>query len=688
METATRLDARMVQAYRRFAHLAALLVGLVGGAALVGWVVDVPLLTSWKPGGTAMVPMVALLLPATGWALWLLASEEGRGAWRHRLGAAIAGVLALMAVFVLVEYALGWNPGLDRALFPHTVGTLGGMFPGRPSVITALCFGLLAAAMGVLDAPSHWRVHPAEALALAGLCLPGVGFMGLAYGFASIVQESGMVWMALPTAVATALWGLGLLCARPTRGLMAAFAGGSPGSMVLRRVVPALVLVPPLLGWLRIQAERSGHLSTTLGVALMVALMVAGALGFTLWNAATLDRLDRERERSERAEEVLKANEARFRGLLESAPDAMVIVNRAGRIVQVNREAERQFGYERPALLGQPVEMLMPERYRRVHVEHRGRFYAAPHARTMGQGLELFALRRDGSEFPVEISLSPLATPEGLLVIAALRDITERKRALEEIASRTAELKKAHELNALKDHFLSMISHEMKTPLALIMGYTELLEDAHPEAGEAIAGIKEGTRRLYDHIESVLEYSALVSGSMPLYRSEVDLAEVLDNITAITEEGRHRRNLTLETAIAPDTPVIQADSRRVTQMVLELVENAEKFTPPGGRIGVCVGPAGEMVRIDVWDTGPGISEADFPRVWEAFSQLAVGDAVRQGGLGLGLTIVKQLAELHGGRVALVSQPGHGATFTIYLPVQPPGPSGNSQSGNTSAKTLP
>jgi len=238
--------------------------------------------------------------------------------------------------------------------------------------------------------------------------------------------------------------------------------------------------------------------------------------------------------------------------------------------------------------------------------------------------------------------------------------VDERTRALSEA------LTQLKTLDRLKDTFLSTISHEMKTPLSLIIGYTELLQDKYPDE-ELLKGLLDGSRRLSTHINNMLDYSALLGGSLPLYKTEVSIPEVTNNALDIMDTEFKLADLHVEAHVASDVPPICGDSRRITQMLLELLDNARKNTPAGGSVGVDVSPHDGDVRIVVWDTGKGIKKEDLERIWQAFTQLETGQSVRQAGLGLGLTIVSKLVELHHGRVDVESKPGKGSRFTIDLP---------------------
>jgi PAS domain S-box-containing protein len=375
---------------------------------------------------------------------------------------------------------------------------------------------------------------------------------------------------------------------------------------------------------------------------------------------------------SEQHASAIRASEARFRALLESAPDAIIIAGRDGGIVLVNAQALALFGYSREELLGRPVELLLPERLHGAHMGHRERFHDDPRTRPMGLGLSLVARRKDGAEFPAEISLSPLETPDGLLVTTVIRDVTERRRAEEQrielIREQTARAE-AEAANRMKDQFLATLSHELRTPLNAVYGWARMLRDGQLDteaAARAVAVIERNAKIQSQMIDDLLDVSRIITGKMRLDVRPVDPRAFVEAAIDAVRPAADAKEIRLHTVLDPLAGPITGDPERLQQVVWNLLANAVRFTPKHGRIQVTVRRVNSHVDIVVGDTGEGIDPATLPFIFERFRQ---GAGREHGGLGIGLALVRHLVELHGGEVKAASDgPGTGATFTVRLPV--------------------
>lgn len=407
--------------------------------------------------------------------------------------------------------------------------------------------------------------------------------------------------------------------------------------------------------------------------------MQAGRSGWEILETS-FDITERKRalEQAEQARAVTLA-EARFRELIESAPDAILQVDPNGKIVIANRKAETMFGYSREELLGQNVDNLVPMRARARHAKHRADFARSPKIRPMGSGMELSALRKDGIEVPVEISLSPSHQEGGINVTAVIRDVSERRqaeaqmRSLQEsyMAEMEARQKEADRLNRLKSEFLASMSHELRTPLHTIIGFAELLAEGtegplNEKQRRFLQHIQEDSEHLLGLINDVLDLSRIEAGGISLRIEDVSLAvSISDAVNAIRPRAA-TKSLALETDnIFPG--LVAVDPMRLKEVFYNLLSNAVKFTPEGGKISVQTEEDGQFVRVTVADSGIGIPADQLEQVFEKFYQVGYTTSGVREGTGLGLAICRRLIEMHGGKIWIESDQDIGSRFHFTVP---------------------
>jgi two-component system sensor histidine kinase/response regulator len=350
--------------------------------------------------------------------------------------------------------------------------------------------------------------------------------------------------------------------------------------------------------------------------------------------------------------------------VIEGSPYAKVLVDAGGRIVLVNAQSEALFGYARAELIDASIELLVP-------------------ARPIGGGRELFGRRKDAAEFPIEISLIPIATGGETFTLAAISDITERRRSEQQQLVHAGIQRHADELEGLnaelaiasrfKTEFVATMSHELRTPLGAIIGAAELLatSDLDERSRMLARTIFEASEALFALINSVLDFSKIEAGKIDLHASAFDLAAVIASATDVVAQLAREKSVVLETQIDARIPALFGDHDRLHQILLNLLANAVKFTS-GGRVAVRArlldaGVSDVRIGIEVQDSGIGIAADVIPLLFEPFAQADRSASRKFGGTGLGLSISKRLIALMSGEIGVVSAPGFGSTFWLELP---------------------
>lgn len=358
-----------------------------------------------------------------------------------------------------------------------------------------------------------------------------------------------------------------------------------------------------------------------------------------------------------------KKAEERFRLVVESAPNAMILVNHEGVITLVNKQTEILFGYQRNELVGNKLEMLIPKRFSQHHPDHRETFFKKPQTRAMGAGRDLFAQKKDGTEIQVEIGLNPIETPEGQVVLASIIDITERK--LQEIT-----LKKQVELetrNKELEQFAYVASHDLQEPLRTVSNYMQVIEEDYSnrilddQALKYIRSVNNATSRMSMLIKALLDFSRL-GNNRKLVKTDCNLLvkEVLADLQTIVKTSG-------ATIHVSELPVLNVYETEMRQLFQNLITNAVKFCRSGTKPEVWIDaekPDGKWL-FRIRDNGIGIEPQHFTRIFEIFQRLHTADEYE--GNGIGLANCKKIVELHQGEMSLESVPGNGSTFKFTIP---------------------
>jgi PAS domain S-box-containing protein len=642
------------------AKACAVAVALIGVLVLVGWGFDVEVFRRVLPGMIAMNPATSLTMLAA--ALGLMLHTTARSARWTRAARWIGAAVAAVGLIRATGYALGIEVGIDRLLFAAKIeADAGGVNRMAPN--TALCFMLLGSALVFFDLPARGNRIPSQFLALMLGFLALVAILGYAYGISTLYGVGAYIPMALHTAACFLLLAIGILLARPTRGIMRFVTIDCASGVLVRRLLMPILALPPVLGGLQVLGERYGWFDARFGVVLHVGLNILILGGLTATAAPAVRR----------AMAALRESELQLRQLAESIDEVFWLVDtRAGRSMYVSPTYERVWGRSVSALMEDPNNWIAG-----VHPEDRERVSEAMIAsRSHGMyDIRYRVVRPDGTERWIHDRGFPVRDDDGAVCRMAgiAEDITERKRMADELR---AAKEAADQASSAKSEFLATMSHELRTPLNGVIGMSELLLATPLNAQQRRYAwlAKSSGDMLLSLINDILDFSKIEAGKLELEEVPFDLRYAVESVAASLASRAEGKGLELIAGVHPHIHTdVCGDPGRLQQVLSNLVNNAIKFTDTGEVVlRATLDESSEdamVIRFSVSDTGIGIEPDRIERLFHSFTQVDASTTRKYGGTGLGLAICKRLVELMGGQIGVTSEPGRGSTFWFTLPLR-------------------
>lgn len=645
--TAPSLVSRLQTASRG----ASIAVIIVGGLVLIGWSLNVAWLKSLIPGLVAMNPVTAVAFILAGISLRMAATPSPLG---RRVGRWSAIVVAAVGTLKLTEYLFGWDIGIDRILFANGLGADSLFPPNRIAPNTALNFALLGSALLLLDVETRRGDRPAQPLALIAACFSLLALLGYAYSITPLYTMASFIPMALNTALTfTALSG-GILFARPNHGLMTVVVSAHLGGVTIRRLLPAVIGLLPLLGWLILEGQRAGAFGPEFGAALMVVVSVA-IFGALIWRtSAALNRADIEREQS--AEE-------RDRHFMLSL-DMLCIAGFDGYFKRLNPEWQSTTGWTPQELMSKPyLEFVHPDD-RAATIDEAGKL--ADGRPTIS--FDNRYLCKDGSYKWFQWKAAPL--PERQVIYAAARDVSDRKKMDEDLSRLNTDLQaqtvRLEAANKELEAFCYSVSHDLRAPLRGIDGFSlALIEDyadrLDAEGRDHLERVRAASQRMAQLIDDLLNLSRVTRGE--IRREPVDLSAIARAGAAELQAGHPQRRVDV---VIADGLRTEGDPRLLKIVMDNLLGNAWKYTGKHPRATIEVGVASRNGRTTyfVRDDGAGFDMACAGKLFGAFQRLH--GTAEFPGTGIGLATVQRIINRHGGRVWAEGAVERGATVYFTL----------------------
>lgn len=659
----TKIHSRLCNNLRRASRVIAFAVVVVGAANLAGRLFNIHFLVAiGSDSNVLMKANTALCLVLCGIAVQLLALSDVRPL-RRQIGSAMGVIVALVGVLTLLEHFTGWDIGIDQMLVREAPGEVATTSPGRMGPPASTSFALLGTALILIDVRTRRRGSvPSQIMALivGGIVL--VPTLGYTYGVTRFYLIAHITGIALDSALCLIGLSVATLFMRPDRGLMGVICAPNTGGVLARMLIPPALVVPFLLGWLRVIGERRGLYSTAEGTAMFVMAIIIMAMVMIWWAAKISGLIAVARDRAEDIEDELNR---RIVDILEAISQGFMSLDKDWRFTYLNRRGEQFLGRKREEVFGKSITDVLPHL---ISSQFMDDLRQAALKQTPHQG-----------EYPDHIKerwYEDYIVPTAHGVSVFFQDITERRQREEErkllLDAERAARSEAQHASRMKDEFLATLSHELRTPLNAILGWAQLLTDREqvPERiHEGLLAIRRNAKTQAQLIEDLLDMSRIVSGKIRVDVQRIEPGDAMEAAAEAVQAAADAKGVRLVKVLDPNSGVVLADANRLQQIVWNLLSNAIRFTPRGGRVQMTLRRVESHAEIEVSDTGQGIAPDFLPHVFERFKQGDASTTRQHGGLGLGLAIVRHLTELHGGTVSAESEGlGKGAKFIVRLPV--------------------
>lgn len=661
----------------RIVQTVSVLVFLIAFSNLAPWWIEsARFFASW-PGAMIMRVNsgIALTCLAVSLYLWHLAPKQGPH-WLRAAASLLAVIAAAIGGLTSLEYFIHADLGIDTlfaaASFPEDAANRYVAVPGRMSLNAALSFFFLGLALAGLDwgiqVKQGRRLLTAPILAVVS-ALPAsfalVGYLSGTSGFTGLLKSTNIL---LHVALSLVLVAIGILALRSERQPVQRLLSQGAGGTLLRWLLPGSTVSLIFLAWLIGKGRSWGMVAPGEGTAFMLfgGLILLYGLIVSASRAVSVQET-----RVRRAKFALREEEQRSRSILKTSLDGVLLVDITGRILDWNQAAERIFGWRRDEVIGRPLaDLIVPERLRPDYHQRLKNYLPNREGTLLGRRLELPALRRDGSEFPVEVSVNAVADADPPLFVGFVRDITHRQKA--ERALREAK-EQAEKASQAKDEFLAALSHELRTPLTpVLLTSSALSQDPRlpVDVRQSLEMIDRNVSLEARLIDDLLDLTRISSGKLRLRSEPCDIAELIHHTLVIIREDAQTKGVQIDLHLDAQHRQLTGDSARLQQVFWNLLKNAVKFTPNGGTITISsrYEDSSQTLMIEVRDTGVGFEPERADQLFLPFEQEKFDSAHQFGGLGLGLAIARAIVTLHHGRISASSPgPGFGSVFTVTLP---------------------